>query len=296
MIFRKLGVVLFALALGIVGAAALPAQDDEALRIWKEFIADLRAGRMENPERFRLLNPAWNDTFVGWMKIFRESADWDRPAAPPEVFRVGDEVKYVAPLWIKSEDGPREHTYCFTLILEKGRWYYRHLESITLRLDKVKALPASEFPDVPEETKAWIRNEIEMSDAVRLFNFLAEEKGREFAYGWFKDGPGYVVAATSWVPFFSKDRAFVLYLCWNLRNMRGEKVTLEKLENKEALVRWTRPLFFEVYHRSSHLKTWISLDDYRRLFETIWQSRAAAAGWNLTIAEDGQATLLKFSR
>jgi hypothetical protein len=73
-------------------------------------------------------------------------------------------------------------------------------------------------------------------------------------------------------------------------------VTLEKLENKEALVRWTRPLFFEVYHRSSHLKTWISLDDYRRLFETIWQSRAAAAGWNLTIAEDGQATLLKFSR
>jgi hypothetical protein len=44
------------------------------------------------------------------------------------------------------------------------------------------------------------------------------------------------------------------------------------------------------------LKTWISLDDYRRLFETIWQSRAAAAGWNLTIAEDGQATLLKFSR
>jgi hypothetical protein len=280
----------------LLSAVPMRAQDEEALRIWKEFVADLRAGKMENPDRFRLLNAAWNDSFIGWMKLLRENVDWEKTTATPEVFRVGDEIKYVVPIWQKVADGPREHTYCFTLILESGRWYYRHLESITIRLDKVKDLPASSFPDVPEETKAWIRNESEMSDAVRLLNFLAKEKGKDFAYDWFKDGPGYVVAAWAWVPFYPKERAFILYMCWQLANLRGEKVTLEKLDEKEAMVRWTQPLFFEVFKRSSHLKTWISAEDYRRLFETIWQSRAEAAGWKLAIAEEGEAFRMRFTR
>jgi hypothetical protein len=278
------------------GAVLMRVQDEEAIRIWKEFVTDLRAGKMENPERYRLLNAAWNDSFVGWMKILREGVDWNKTKATPEIFRVGDEIKYVVPVWQKAEDGLREHTYCFTLILENGRWYYRHLESITIRLDKVKNLPASEFPDVPEERKAWIRNESETSDAIRLFNFLAKEKGKDFAYDWFKDGPGYVVAACAWVPFFPKERAFVLFMCWQLANLRGENVTLEKLDEKEALVRWTKPLFFELYARAAHIKTWVSVEDYRRLFETIWQSRAAAAGWNLAIAEEGDALLMRFTR
>jgi hypothetical protein len=292
----KTAIALLLAVVWLGGAVPIHAQDAEALRIWKEFVSDLRAGKMENPERFRLMNPAWHDSFVGWMKSLRENVDWEKSIATPEIFRVGDEIKYVIPLWIKAEDGLREHTYCFSLILYKDRWYYRHLESITLRLDKVKDLPASEFPDVPEERKAWIRNETEVSDAIRLFNFLAKEKGRDFAYDWFKDGPGYVVAATAWVPFYAKERAFILYMGWHLRNMRGETVTLEKLDDKEASIRWTQPLFFEIYKRASHLKTWISAEDYRRLFETIWQSRAAAAGWNLAIAEEGNATVMRFTR
>ena len=293
---RKNAISILLALVWLGGAVPVRAQDMEALRIWNEFVSDLRAGKMENPDRFRLLNSAWNETFVGWMKNFREYVDWDKTKAAPEIFRVGDEIKYVVPVWQKAEDGLREHTYCFTLTIENGRWYYRHLESITIRLDKVKNLPTSEFPDVPEETKAWIRNETETSDAVRLFIFLAKEKGRDFAYDWFKDGPGYVVAATAWVPFFPKERAFILYMCWQLANLRGEGVTLEKLDDKEALIRCTQPLFFEVYKRSSHIKTWISAEDYRRLFETIWQSRAAAAGWNLTIVEEGKAIILRFSR
>jgi|GEM_PF-579809 len=294
----KFLIAIFLLLIGswLGGAVLMRVQDEEAIRIWKEFVTDLRAGKMENPERYRLLNAAWNDSFVGWMKILREGVDWDKTKATPEIFRVGDEIKYVVPVWQKAEDGLREHTYCFTLILENGRWYYRHLESITIRLDKVKNLPASEFPDVPEEIKAWIRNESETSEAIRLFNFLAKEKGKDFAYDWFKDGPGYVVAAWAWVPFFPKERAFVLFMCWQLANLRGENVTLEKLDEKEALVRWTKPLFFELYARASHIKTWISVEDYRRLFETIWQSRAAAAGWNLAIVEEGDAFLMRFTR
>ena len=293
---RKATMALLLACVWFGGAVPVRAQDAEALRIWKEFVSDLRAGKMENPERYRLLNSAWTDSFVGWMKSLREGVDWEKTKATPEIFRVGDEIKYVMPVWQKAEDGLREHTYCFTLILENGRWYYCHLEGITLRLDKVKNLPASEFPDVPEERKAWIRNEGETSDAIRLFNFLAKEKGKDFAYDWFKDGPGYVVAATAWVPFFPKERALVLYMCWNLANLRRENITLEKLDDKEALVRWTHPLFFEIYKRSSHLKTWISAEDYRRLFETIWQSRAAAAGWNLAISEEGGATVMRFTR
>jgi len=167
------------------GAVPVRAQDVEALRIWKEFVSDLRAGKMENPERYRLLNAAWNDSFVGWMKILREGVDWDKTKATPEIYRVGDEIKYVMPVWQKAEDGLREG---------------------------------------------------------------------------------------------------------------GEKVTLEKLDDKEALVRWTQPLFLEVYRRASHLKTWISVEDYRRLFETIWQNRASAAGWNLAIVEESDAIVMRFSR
>jgi hypothetical protein len=279
-----------------LSAAPIQAQNEEALRIWKEFVADLRAGKMESVDRLRLLDPAWNDTFIGWMKLMRENIDWEKTIAAPEIFRVGPEIKYVIPVWQMTADGLREQTYCFTLILENGRWYYRHIEAITIRLDKVKDLPTSSFPDVPEETKARIRNEIEMSDTVRLLNFLAKEKGKDFAYDWFKDGPGYVVAAWAWVPFYPKERAFILYMCWQLANLRGERVTLEKLDEKEASVRWTQPLFFEIYERASHLKTWISPEDYRRLFDTIWNSRAEAAGWKLAVAQEGGAFLMKFTR
>jgi|GEM_PF-2963309 len=96
---RQTVTALLLAGIGLGGAIPASVQDAEALRIWKEFVSDLRAGKMENPERHRLLNPAWNDTFVGWMKTFREYIDWEKSSAVPEVFRVGNEIKYVMPVW-----------------------------------------------------------------------------------------------------------------------------------------------------------------------------------------------------
>jgi hypothetical protein len=149
-------------------------------------------------------------------------------------------------------------------------------------MDKIGTPPTSTFPDVAEETKAHIREEIHWSREVRVFNTLAQAKGREFAFDFFKDGNGYFLAARTWVPFVEPSRAFVLYLCWQQANLTGNDVTLEKLEDREARVRM-RTHFFHLYKVTSHLKQQIPFGDYLKIFETIWQDRARAAGWELRI-------------
>jgi hypothetical protein len=42
-------------------------------------------------------------------------------------------------------------------------------------------------------------------------------------------------------------------------------------------------LYLRLYQITAHLRRWISFEDYKRLFETIWQDCARAAGWTLEI-------------
>jgi hypothetical protein len=64
--------------------------------------------------------------------------------------------------------------------------------------------------------------------------------------------------------------------------LRGNEVVLEKLEDNEASVR-IKTHYFRLYQVTAHLRQWISFEDYKRLFETIWQDCARAAGWKLRI-------------
>jgi hypothetical protein len=57
---------------------------------------------------------------------------------------------------------------------------------------------------------------------------------------------------------------------------------LEKLTDDEAVVSLQTHYFF-LYKRSSHMRQWLPFGEYRTLFETIWQDRAAKAGWRLDI-------------
>jgi len=75
------------------------------------------------------------------------------------------------------------------------QWYFRPMESITIRLDKIGTLPASKFPDVTEDQKVWIREERRMQAQTDLFNLLAKEKGKDYAFNWFRDGAGYFMEA-----------------------------------------------------------------------------------------------------
>ena len=96
----------------------------------------------------------------------------------------------------------------------------------------------SRFPDLAEERKAWMRDEIQTTKDVRLFDYLRREKGEEFALDWFRDGAGYALQARTWAPIVSPERAFVLYLCWDLSNLRGKPVVMEKLTDDSARVRF----------------------------------------------------------
>jgi hypothetical protein len=50
--------------------------------------------------------------------------------------------------------------------------------------------------------------------------------------------------------------------------------------------------FFALDFTAAHLKPRISLDNYKRIFETVWQDRASNAGWSLDVqyAEDHRVT------
>jgi hypothetical protein len=213
--------------------------------------------------------------FKGYHDKYSSWKEWENP----EVFPVGDHVSFLATF---TWGGQAKSDFLFTFLKEGGRWYYRHVENIFIRLDRVTELPASEFPDLPQAKKAWQREELYWSQMVHFHNVLAKEKGKDYFLDLMRDGAGYFLAAKVWVPFVPPQRAFILFMCWEQSRLRENSVTLETLTDSEAVVRLQTHFFF-LYKQTGHLKQQISFDDYRRIFETIWQDRAVSAGWNLKI-------------
>jgi hypothetical protein len=82
-------------------------------------------------------------------------------------------------------------------------------------------------------------------------------------------------------------------MCWEQSRLRGCQVTLQVLDDDKALVDFT-PSFFDLYKRTGHLRTLISFEDYRHLFETIWTDRAHSASWQLEIYYLGEVCHMKF--
>jgi hypothetical protein len=284
--------VIFA---GLFVQVSPPAARNDDLRVWKEFVADLQAGKMEDAARIRPYYPELLEPMKRFLGQLRQGIAWGKNKSEPEVFRVGNQVHFVISLPYQADEQTLSDPFCFSFLDEKGQWYFQHMETILIRMDRLGPLPATSFPDVPAERKAWMREEIEISGQVRLFAFLAKEKGKDFAFGWFRDGAGYALAARTWVPFVPPERAFVLYLCWEFAHRRENPVTLEELDDSKAMVR-VIPRWFQLYEAAAHLKPQISSEDFRLLFETIWQDRAKNAGWNLVISYEGEACLYRFTR
>jgi hypothetical protein len=266
--------------LAFSGALAYPAGSDD-LAIWKEFVSALKAGTLA-VDQIRPLYGTDKELLLKWlndlMTATRDNgalSDWDAP----EIIPVENLVHFVVKLRIGREM-TTERSLSF--IKEGGRWYFGHMENIMVRLDKIPPPPTSEFPPLPEDTMTWQRNEILWSDLVRIYLTTAAKNGKDFALSLFKTGDGYFVGAKSWVPFVPPARAFILYLCWAESRLYGNLVTLEKLTDEEAVVSLQTHYFF-LYKRSSHMRQWLPFGEYRTLFETIWQDRAANAGWKLNI-------------
>lgn len=262
------------------GGPPVQAQD---LRIWKEFVSLLKNGTF-TPDRIKPMDEDFRKPLMGFLKQMRESAHWPEWEAQPEVQRSGDKVNCIISL--SFGDGP-PGSYCFTFLDEKERWMFHHMEFVFIRLDKTPPPPTSEFPDTTEEQKAWDREENYWSKIVGWYGVLVPEKGKKFFFDLMRDGSGYYVWAKSRAPFLPPPKAFIVFLCWEQANLRGQNargglVRLEKLTDQDAVVRLV-PFYFLLYNQAAHLKQQIGFEDYRELFETIWQDRARAAGWELRI-------------
>lgn len=246
---------------------------------WQSLLADLRNGTFGQGS-VAPYDEALRDPLVSLIRML-----WDRiPAyawpSEPEAERVGDLTTY------KVEFGlPGTTPLYFSFVKASNRWSLAHVESIRIPLE-VPECPASLFPDLDEDTKAFMREEIAVTSQVRILNHLKDEAGWEAALDWMKDGKGYFMAARTWAPHLLPHTAFIMYLCWEQQRLRGSKVTLVSLTDASAAV-LMRPISLEVFARSGHLRTQISSSDYWALFRAVWEDRAREAGWDVVIHNEG---------
>ena len=278
-----------AVVLVVLFAPGARGADD--LGVWNDFSLAFRDGRI-TAERIRPYFEQLREPVLRFVETIRAQArpdDWEQK---PEIHRIGNQIHFLIPL---STAGDKKTTYCLTVVTDAETWFLQHVEAIFIRLDQVGPPPVSQFPDVTAGQKNWMREEIAMTERVRLFNLLAKEKGKLFAFRWFKDGAGYFLAARTWVPFVRPTRAFVLYACWEQSNLRGRPVTLQSLNDDQAVVDLDA-VEWRLYEQTAHLRQMISRDDYRTLYETVWQDRASAAGWDLRIGYAGAKVRLEFQR
>lgn len=282
---------VFAALLGPCFAAGQSTPDPV---IWKEFVRLLKTGTL-TVDRIHPDDVRTRESRLENLRQWTKDADWTEWEAAPKIVRYGNLVSFIVRLG-ESRKSPWDYIFCF--VVEDGRWSYRFLEGIFIRLDQSGPLPAdaAEFPDLPEERKHWMRQEIYWSKMVWLYQEMKKMKGKEYALSLFKDGAGYALSATVWVPFFPSHRAFILYLCWEQAKLQGNTTVLEKLDDREAVVRFEDHQYFALYQQASHLKDQIGLDEYIGIFETLWQDRAKAAGWTLQIDGQGRKIFLRFSR
>ena len=285
--------ILMAIAMTVTVSAGNGTQQGD-LAIWQEFVRLLKTDTL-TVDRVRSIHPLTPAFQLAALRSYTKDAVWEEWEQAPEIVRNGNLVTFIITLG-RARNSP--WVYTFNFIVEGDRWYFRFLEGIHLRLDKLPAppTPGAAFPDVPDQQKTWMRQETYWSQMVRWHNVMVGLKGKAYALDMYRDGAGYALAATTWVPFYPTPRAFILYLCWDLARIQGDTVTLERLADDQAAVRIDNSVYFSLYLQTSHLKSQISLEDYSAIFETIWQDRARAAGWTLTIDRQGRQVYLRFSR
>jgi len=264
-----------------------PGQEQQ---VWAEFVRVVENGPYPAQD-IRPYLENLREPMAGFLELMRAKADWREWHKAPRVFRTEDQAHFIIPLTFDGQTA----RYCFSFTKEGQHWHFQHLEAITLPFDRIGELPLSDFPDLPEPDKARIREEIEVSQDVRLFNTLAALRDTTTALDWFKDGYGYALAARAWIPFVPPPQAFILYACWEQAKLRGNKVVLERLDPDTALVRISVG-YFQLYENAAHLKQQISPERYRQLYETRWQNRAMAAGWDLDLSCAAHECAFRFTK
>lgn len=194
-------------------------------QVWVEFRELLKQGEMSE-DNIKPVHELLEGRWLPFLENRKNNAIWEEWEKPEETYDVDNKIHY---LFKMTENGTVEN-YCLSFLIEDGKWYFHHAESIWIRLDKIDDLPTSVFPDLPDSQKNWQREEPRISEKIYLYNYFAEKESKEFALNWFKEGAGYLMWAKTHVPFVKPSEAFILLLCYEQSNLRGSKVTLEKLD------------------------------------------------------------------
>jgi hypothetical protein len=118
--------------------------------------------------------------------------------------------------------------------------------------------------------------------------------GVDEALSWFKDGAGEFLCAKSWVPYYKDPKAFIAFSAWIENRINKENISINEFPDSKCQLRFIGHLWFKVYNIASHIKTQISFDEYKMLFEYIWQDRATNAGWDISFQYIGEDTILSF--
>lgn len=267
--------------IAVILSSLFQVRAQEPGEIWNDFLDKLRNKRIsvEMIDPMEELGDAFKPVLLSFLDSLRVQAseiDWTRN---PEIIVQGDKILFITP-WTTRFDTV---TYCLTFKTVDSKWYFEHIESIFIRLDKYEPLPRSNFPDIDESQKAWMREENFWSYIIINFYLpVSQKNGQTYALDLLKDGGGYNVAAKAWVPFLPDHKAFILYLCWEQSRLRGNNVTLKRLDdNKSEII--IESQYLALYNNSAHMRNIISIEEYKTIFETIWRDRIKYSGWNMTI-------------
>lgn len=153
------------------------------------------------------------------------------------------------------------------------------VECITLPLAEI-TLPCTVFSPLPDKEGA-IRCERDASAMVRQYLRFKSLLGKEEAVRQFLDGDGELLAARSWVPFYSDGLALVAYLAWMENRLNGERTAITRFTKTRCELWFYGHLQRRIYALSGHLKQQIDADEYRELIEAVWRDRGP--GWRLAL-------------
>ena len=252
-------------------------------QIWEEFKIKLQNDSFSSDDFNEELCDIYTSFLSGENRKFRRDEFYNAAAQ----FREGEQKHIV---FLACSDG----TYRLDFIENAGKWQLLFIEGITIPVEKIDYLPFNDFTPLKEYDENWIREERRISLMINWYNFIKNTSGIDEALEHFRYGSGEFLAAKSWVPFFSDKKAFIVYISWWDNRIYGENVSIEKFSDDECLIKYVEPIWFKMYNVAGHLKLQIPFDEYKQLYEYIWQDRVKCSGWNISFTYENNDIILRF--
>ena len=248
----------------------------EPLRIWTEFIEKLKKNQFDNSDCIRHSKMNYAEVFKSrrWQSLKNFITKQDNPE-----IEYGEEK-----IIFKLKSGEKEELR-LDFIVRDNRWYFYMLDGLTIPIKKIPALPFAEFSPYPEFENR-MRMKYHISKKVQFYLKLKQEKGKEEALSWFRDGEGYKLNIESWMPYFTLRKAFVVFTAWVENRYWGQKTVIEEFSESRSVLLFRDNEVFIIYDVTGHLQPRIGREEYRELFEDQWRNRAFHVGWNIQFEYD----------